>query len=63
MQLAIKVITGRVRRFGFGGPWMKGKPYGQLPLFMIWDEDWLDGEVVFAQIIYKIGIGYPILPV
>jgi len=55
MKIIINVITGTVRRFGFGGPWMKGKKQGQLPLFMIWDEEWLDGEVVFAKIIFKIG--------
>ena len=40
MRLALQIHTGTVRRFGFGGPWMKGKKKGQLHLFMIWDEDW-----------------------
>lgn len=55
MKLVVTIITGRVRCFGFGGPWQKSKRYGQIYLFMIWDEDWLDGEVVYARIIYKLG--------
>jgi hypothetical protein len=34
------------RRFGF-----KGKH--QLPLFMIWDEYWEDGKVVFARVVFN----------
>lgn len=31
----------------------------QLPLFMIWREDWEDGDVVFAQVLFLIeGPGY-----
>lgn len=55
MKLAIEVITGKVRRFGFGGPWMRGKKQGQLALFMIWDEELENGEVLFAKVIFKIG--------
>lgn len=43
-----------VRRFGFGGPWMYGKKgNGQLPLFMIWDEEQINGKVEFARVIFN----------
>lgn len=41
------------RKWGFGGPWMKGKKSGQLSLFMIWDEQWENDEVVFAWVIFN----------
>jgi len=34
------------RRWGF-------KSKKQLPLFMIWDEEWHEGEVVFAWVIFN----------
>jgi hypothetical protein len=34
-------------RFGF-----KGK--NQLPWFMIWREYWVDGDVVFARVLFKL---------
>lgn len=55
MMLAQHVYTGRIFRFGFGGPWMRGKRHGQLALFMIWYEDLINGKVEYAKIIYKIG--------
>ena len=53
MKIAMKVTTGIVRRFGFGGPWMKGKKLGQLSLFMICDEEWIDGDVIFANVVFN----------
>jgi hypothetical protein len=41
------------RRWGFGGPWMRGRKIGQLALFMIWEEEWVDGEVSFAWVIFN----------
>ena len=35
-----------VRRYGF-------KSRNQLPLFMIWDEDWENGEVVYAGVVFS----------
>jgi hypothetical protein len=52
IRLAIEIYTGIVRRFGFGGPWMKGKKTGQMSLFMVWDEEWYEGEVVHAWVIF-----------
>jgi hypothetical protein len=34
------------RRWGF-------KSKKQLPLFMVWDEEWQDGDVVFAWVIFN----------
>jgi hypothetical protein len=34
------------RRYGF-------KSRNQLPLFMIWDEDWYGGEVVYARVVFN----------
>lgn len=48
-----QMISGRITRCGFGGPWMRGKNHGQLPLFMIWTEDWQDGEVMYGYVLFS----------
>jgi hypothetical protein len=53
MLIALKVYTGVVRRFGFGGPWQRGKKTGQMSLFMIWDEEWFEGDVDFARVVFN----------
>lgn len=32
---------------------MRGKNHGQLPLFMIWTEDWQDGEVMYGYVLFS----------
>jgi len=39
-------MTKTIRRWGF-----KGK--NQIPLFMIWDEYWDEGEVTYARVVFN----------
>lgn len=51
-QLMKRGYTGKYYRIGFRGQ-------RQLPLFMFWREDWYEGEVVFAKVLFVIdGWGY-----
>lgn len=42
MQTQTKIV----RRWGF-------KSRNQLPLFMIWDEEWFQGEVIMAYVVFN----------
>jgi hypothetical protein len=47
------IHSGTIIRYGFGGPWMRGKTRGQLALFMIWEENWSYGDIVFARVLFS----------
>ena len=46
MKKFCEVCGGTKRKWGFLSK-------RQLPLFMIWEEDWFDGDVVYARIIFN----------
>lgn len=46
IALDYKIVTGTVRRFGF-------KSRTQWPIFMVWEEDWHEGEIQMAWVLFS----------